>query len=155
VSAHQGEIDWERVAGDGIEIAYIKATEGPRLGGRAVRREMGRRGGGRGWTGVPTTSSHCARPATSRPATSCATFVCMVEQAWGRELLFYIRPDWDDRYRTRTDLRGGRRSEGILNADERAKISLDATPRNLNRLRSLLAGLTLTQRKPCMLSSCP
>lgn len=28
VSAHQGTIDWERVAGDGIAFAYIKATEG-------------------------------------------------------------------------------------------------------------------------------
>lgn len=28
VSNHQGEIDWERVAGDDIEFAYIKATEG-------------------------------------------------------------------------------------------------------------------------------
>lgn len=28
VSAHQHEIDWARVEGDGIEFAYIKATEG-------------------------------------------------------------------------------------------------------------------------------
>lgn len=28
VSNHQGEIDWERVANDGMEFAYIKATEG-------------------------------------------------------------------------------------------------------------------------------
>ena len=28
VSAHQGEIDWDRVAGDEIEFAYIKASEG-------------------------------------------------------------------------------------------------------------------------------
>jgi lysozyme len=28
VSAHQGEIDWERVADDGIAVAYVKATEG-------------------------------------------------------------------------------------------------------------------------------
>ena len=28
VSAHQDEIDWESVAADGIEFAYIKATEG-------------------------------------------------------------------------------------------------------------------------------
>lgn len=28
VSAHQGDIEWSRVAGDGIEFAYIKATEG-------------------------------------------------------------------------------------------------------------------------------
>jgi lysozyme len=28
VSAHQGVIDWRRVAGDGITFAYIKATEG-------------------------------------------------------------------------------------------------------------------------------
>jgi lysozyme len=28
VSSHQGEVDWHRVAGDGIEFAYIKATEG-------------------------------------------------------------------------------------------------------------------------------
>lgn len=28
VSAHQGEIDWQAVAGDGIGFAYIKATEG-------------------------------------------------------------------------------------------------------------------------------
>ncbi len=28
VSAHQGKIDWESVAADGIDVAYIKATEG-------------------------------------------------------------------------------------------------------------------------------
>jgi lysozyme len=28
VSAHQGDIDWRRVAADDIEFAYIKATEG-------------------------------------------------------------------------------------------------------------------------------
>jgi lysozyme len=28
VSSHQGEVDWERVAGDDIDFAYIKATEG-------------------------------------------------------------------------------------------------------------------------------
>ncbi len=28
VSHHQGEIDWRRVAGDDIEFAYLKATEG-------------------------------------------------------------------------------------------------------------------------------
>jgi lysozyme len=28
VSRHQGEIDWQRVAGDEIDFAYIKATEG-------------------------------------------------------------------------------------------------------------------------------
>lgn len=28
VSAHQGEINWHRVASDGIEFAYIKASEG-------------------------------------------------------------------------------------------------------------------------------
>ncbi len=28
VSRHQGDIDWQRVGGDGIEFAYIKATEG-------------------------------------------------------------------------------------------------------------------------------
>jgi lysozyme len=28
VSHHQGEIDWEAVAGDGVRFAYLKATEG-------------------------------------------------------------------------------------------------------------------------------
>lgn len=28
VSSHQGEIDWEQVAGDGFSFAYVKATEG-------------------------------------------------------------------------------------------------------------------------------
>jgi lysozyme len=28
VSSHQGEVDWERVARDGIAFAYVKATEG-------------------------------------------------------------------------------------------------------------------------------
>lgn len=28
VSAHQGDIDWRRVAGDDIEFVYIKPTEG-------------------------------------------------------------------------------------------------------------------------------
>jgi lysozyme len=28
VSSHQGTIDWDRVAADDIEFAYVKATEG-------------------------------------------------------------------------------------------------------------------------------
>src|SRR5687767_5289040 len=28
VSNHQGAIDWEAVAADGIDVAYLKATEG-------------------------------------------------------------------------------------------------------------------------------
>lgn len=32
VSHHQGDIDWERVAGDGITFAYLKATEGSGYG---------------------------------------------------------------------------------------------------------------------------
>jgi lysozyme len=31
VSAHQGEIDWRRVASDNVEFAYIKASEGGRF----------------------------------------------------------------------------------------------------------------------------
>jgi lysozyme len=28
----------------------------------------------------------------------------MIEQEWGRDLLFYVRPDWDERYPTRDGL---------------------------------------------------
>ena len=37
VSAHQGKIDWQRVAADGIDFAYIKVTEGERTSDRRFR----------------------------------------------------------------------------------------------------------------------
>lgn len=138
VSAHQGEIDWERVAGDGIEFAYIKATEGQGW----VDERFAANWDGAAAAGLDRGAYHfftlCApgdeqarnflrvappdagalppaidleltgncseRPPVDEVAGRVATFVRIVEQAWGRKLLFYIRPDWDDRYRTRDGL---------------------------------------------------
>lgn len=33
-----------------------------------------------------------------------ATFVRMVEAEWGRDMLLYVRPDWDEAYPIRDDL---------------------------------------------------
>ena len=69
VSAHQGEVDWEAVASDGIGFAYLKATEG----GDFVDRRFADNWPPpttRASTAAPITSSRCAPPATCRPATS-------------------------------------------------------------------------------------
>jgi lysozyme len=42
VSSHQGSIDWQRVARDGIDFAYIKATEGADHGDRRFRANWAR-----------------------------------------------------------------------------------------------------------------
>jgi lysozyme len=138
VSAHQGEIDWERVADDGIEFAYIKATEGQGW----VDEQFAANWEGAARAGLDRGAYHfftlCAtgdeqahnflrvappdaealppaidlelngncseRPPVDDVAQHVATFVRMIEQEWGRDLLFYVRPDWDERYPTRDGL---------------------------------------------------
>ncbi len=138
VSAHQGEIDWERVADDGIEFAYVKATEGQDW----VDKQFAANWEGAARAGLDRGAYHfftlCApgdeqarnflriappdanalppaidlelsgncseRPPAAEVAEHVATFVRMVEQEWGRELLFYVRPDWDEQYPVRDGL---------------------------------------------------
>jgi lysozyme len=54
VSSHQGEVDWEMVAGDGIEFAYIKATEG----GDFVDERFGRNWAGAAAAGLDRGAYH-------------------------------------------------------------------------------------------------
>jgi lysozyme len=54
VSAHQGEIQWDRVAADGISFAYIKATEG----GGFVDRRFAANWSGAGSAGLPRGAYH-------------------------------------------------------------------------------------------------
>lgn len=54
VSNHQGEIDWDRVAGDGIGFAYIKSTEG----GDFVDQEFARNWQGAGAAGLDRGAYH-------------------------------------------------------------------------------------------------
>jgi lysozyme len=66
VSNHQGEIDWPALAGSKVAFAYIKATEGGDF--RDKRFQLNWEGAkGAGWRVEPTTSSHNADRATSRP----------------------------------------------------------------------------------------
>jgi lysozyme len=138
VSAHQGEIDWARVADDGIEFAYIKATEGQ--GWKDAWFDANWEGAAR--VGIDRGVYHfftlCApgdeqarnflrvappddqalppvidleltgncseRPPAEEVAGHVTTFVDMVEEAWGRDMLFYVRPDWDELYPIRDGL---------------------------------------------------
>jgi lysozyme len=138
VSAHQGEIEWEQVAEDGIQFAYIKATEGQ---GWIDERFTAN------WDGAETagldrgayhfftlcaagdeqarnflrvappdddalppvidlelTGNCAARPPADEVAKHVATFVRMVEEEWGRDMLFYVRPDWEKLYPIRGSL---------------------------------------------------
>ncbi|WP_203433909.1 GH25 family lysozyme [Jiangella asiatica] len=138
VSAHRDRIDWERVAQDDIEFAYIKATEGQGwVDDRFADNWAGaaRVGIDRGAyhfftlcapgedqarnflrvappddTALPPAidlelSGNCSdRPPADEVAGQVATFVDIVEEAWGRELLYYVRPDWDEQYPTRDGL---------------------------------------------------
>lgn len=47
VSSYQGEVDWPVLAEQGVDFAFIKATEGLPPPGQAVCRQLGRGGGGR------------------------------------------------------------------------------------------------------------
>jgi lysozyme len=138
VSAHQGEIDWQRVASDGIEFTYIKATEGQDW----VDEQFTTNWEGAAAAGIDRGAYHfftlcapgadqarnflrvappdvaalppaidleltgncSARPPVDEVAAHVEAFVRIVEQEWGRELLFYIRPDWEERYPTREGL---------------------------------------------------
>jgi len=60
VSSHQDRIDWQRVKADGIEFAYIKATEGvgfvdPKLGAFSAGAQAAK---------IPHGFYHFARPDT-------------------------------------------------------------------------------------------
>ncbi|WP_203416528.1 GH25 family lysozyme [Jiangella ureilytica] len=138
VSAHQGEIDWDAVAGDGIKFAYIKASEGQNwVDGYFEQNWDGaeqaglERGAYHFFTlcapgeeqaenflavappdddALPPVidlelSGNCSdRPPADQVAAEVDAFVQLVEEAWGRHLLFYVRPDWDDVYPLRDGL---------------------------------------------------
>lgn len=138
VSAHQDEIDWDAVAGDGIKFAYIKATEGETWVDQWFEENWAgaeRAGLDRGAyhfftlcspgedqaanflsvappddDALPPVidlelSGNCSdRPPADQVAAEVDAFVQLVEEAWGRELLFYVRPDWDDAYPVRDGL---------------------------------------------------
>lgn len=138
VSVHQGRIDWVRVAADGIEFAYIKATEGQGW----VDEWFDENWEGAAEAGIDRGVYHfftlCApgeaqarnflrvappdddalppvidleltgncseRPSADDVATNVETFVRIVEREWGRDMLFYVRPGWDELYPIRTGL---------------------------------------------------
>jgi lysozyme len=138
VSAHQGEIDWDAVAGDGIKFAYIKASEGQNWVDGYFEQNWDRaeqagleRGAYHFFTlcapgeeqaenflsvappdddALPPVidlelSGNCSdRPPADHVAAEVDAFVQLVEEAWGRHLLFYVRPDWDDVYPVRDGL---------------------------------------------------
>lgn len=138
VSAHQDDIDWDAVAADGIQFAYIKASEGQNWVDEYFEEN---------WSGAQRAgldygayhfftlcapgeaqaenflsvappdddalppvidlelSGNCGdRPPAERVAAEVDTFVQLVEEAWDRDLLFYVRPDWDAVYPVRDDL---------------------------------------------------
>ena len=122
VSAHQGEIEWEQVAEDGIQFAYIKATEGQGW----IDERFTANWDGAGTAGLDRGANHfftlcaagdeqarnflrvappdddalppvidleltgncAARPPADEVAEHVATFVRMVEEEWGRDMLF-------------------------------------------------------------------
>lgn len=138
VSAHQGEIDWDAVAGDGIKFAYIKASEGQNwVDGYFEQNWQGaeqaglERGAYHFFTlcapgdeqaenflsvappdddALPPVidlelSGNCSdRPPADQVDAEVDAFVQLVEEAWDRHLLFYVRPDWDDVYPVRDGL---------------------------------------------------
>ncbi|HET7486607.1 MAG TPA: GH25 family lysozyme [Acidimicrobiales bacterium] len=54
VSSHQGPIDWQRVAGDGVAFAYVKSSEG----GDFVDRRFGANWAGAGGAGLDRGAYH-------------------------------------------------------------------------------------------------
>ncbi|WP_026874861.1 GH25 family lysozyme [Jiangella gansuensis] len=138
VSAHQDRIDWDLVAGDDIEFAYIKASEGQgwvddwfvanwdgaaRAGiergayhfftlcapGEAQARNFLRVAPPDDDALPPAIdlelSGNCSeRPPADEVAHQVQAFVDLVEEAWGRDLLFYVRPDWESLYPVRDGL---------------------------------------------------
>jgi lysozyme len=138
VSAHQDEIDWDAVAGDGIKFAYIKATEGQNWVDEwfeenwAGAHEAGLdRGAYHFFTlcapgeaqaenflavappdddalppviDLELTGNCSDRPPAEQVSAEVDAFVRLVEEAWGRDLLYYVRPDWDAAYPVRDGL---------------------------------------------------
>lgn len=138
VSAHQGQIDWRRVAADGIEFAYIKASEG----GDFTDSRFAENWRAAGEAGLDIGAYHfftlcrpgdeqarhflavappdpralapavdlevagnCSRrPAASDVETQLRAFLDIVEAAWARPALLYVRDDWESRYPVRAAL---------------------------------------------------
>ena len=132
VSNHQGEIDWNQVAADDIDFAYIKASEGQGWIDASFERnwaEAGRVGLDRGVyhfftlcapgedqarhfldVAPPTAGAlppaidiefpgNCsARPPADEVATEVDTFIAMVEEAWGQEIIVYVDHRWESQY---------------------------------------------------------
>jgi lysozyme len=138
VSAHQGRIDWKRVAEDGISFAYIKATEGgDHVDDRFVENWTNaatsglRRGAYHFFTlctpgasqaqlflrvlprdpgALPPAldlelAGNCsARPTSSDVTREVTSYVNLVEEATGRQVLLYIGDDFESAYALRAIL---------------------------------------------------
>lgn len=74
VSNHQGSIDWKRVASDGVDFAWVKATEGRSFTDVTVLRNlMGARE-----NGVAVSAYHYARPDNNTPEAEADHFLEVV-----------------------------------------------------------------------------
>lgn len=138
VSNHQGEIDWHAVADDGIEFAYIKASEGGDFTDARFEtnwRAAGEAGLDRGAyhfftlcrpgreqarhilsvappdpDALPPAvdlelAGNCSRrPPPDEVDSEVRAFLEIVEAAWGRQVVVYVRDDWESRYPVREQL---------------------------------------------------
>jgi lysozyme len=138
VSNHQGDIDWERVAADDIEFAYIKSTEGgDHTDARFSENWDAAHAAGidRGayhfftlctpgevqarhfLTTVPDDpealppavdlelAGNCsARPGNEEIQRELATFLELVEEGTGEQVLLYVGDDFEERYPVREQL---------------------------------------------------
>ncbi len=138
VSHHQGDIDWPAVADDGIEFAYLKASEGGEFTDASfdtnwrVAGEVGLDRGAyhfftlcrpgreqaRHFLSVAPPDPDALPPAVDLElAGNCSrrpppddvdaqlrAFVEIVEAAWDRHVVVYVRDDWEGRYPVHDEL---------------------------------------------------
>lgn len=86
VSNHQGDIDWRAVAHDDVRFAYIKATEGG------------------DFTDAEIAGNCSRRPDRADVDAEVRAFLNVVEAAWDRQVIVYVRDDWESRYPVRDEL---------------------------------------------------
>jgi lysozyme len=138
VSNHQGQIDWQVVAVDNIEFAYIKATEGGDFADARFE-ENWRRAGDAGLdrgayhfftlcrpgeeqarhflsvappdhaaltpaVDLELAGNCSGRPRADEVVAEVRAFLELVEAAWDREAILYVRDDWQSRYPVRDEL---------------------------------------------------
>lgn len=153
VSHHQGDIDWDAVANDAIEFAYIKASEGGDFADSRFDDNWNRARAAGLRTGAYHFFTLCrpgdeqarwflsraepvddalppavdlelfgncaARPDPAAVNAELATFLDIVEEAWGRQAILYVGDDYEHTYpipdrleRPRWQLRFLRRPSG-------------------------------------------